>query len=86
MLEMMMKLQLTAGAAMPTLSTLKTYIMREGGNGATIVLVVFAVLFLVKQQIGKFIGFLIFAAIDFFAIGDPTRVVDALKAIWEMMV
>ncbi|EAC3455267.1 hypothetical protein VV27_15250 [Listeria monocytogenes] len=83
---MLNQMNLVIGAAMPSLGGLKGYIQTEGGNAATIVLVVFACFFLFKQQIGKFIGFLIFAGIVFFAIGNPSSVVNALKAIWETMV
>ncbi|WP_439443661.1 TcpD family membrane protein [Listeria aquatica] len=72
--------------ALPTLSGLKSYIQTEGGNGATIILVFFAVVFLFKQQIGKFLGFLIFAGITFFAIGNPTAIISAIKAIWDKVV
>ncbi|EUJ33143.1 hypothetical protein MFLO_04350 [Listeria floridensis FSL S10-1187] len=43
--------------ALPSLNGLKNYIQTEGGNGATIILVIFAIVFFFKQQIGKFFGF-----------------------------
>ena len=73
------------GAGLPTLNGITSWIKTEGGNAATIVLVCFCVYFLFKQQFGKFVGFLVFAGIVFFSIGSPSSVVNALKAIWELM-
>ncbi|HBJ9162209.1 hypothetical protein HB885_11775 [Listeria seeligeri] len=79
-------LHLILGASLPTLGKVTNYIQTEGGNAATIVLVIMAIFFLVRQKIGAFIGFLIFAGAVFFIIGDPGALIDGIKAFWEMLV
>ncbi|MBC6295782.1 hypothetical protein HCJ45_01420 [Listeria sp. FSL L7-1517] len=79
-------LHLILGAALPTLGKLTDYVKTEGGNAVTIVLVIMAIFFLVRQKIGAFIGFLIFAAVIFLTIGNPDLIIDGIKAVWEMVV
>ncbi|WP_088808932.1 MULTISPECIES: TcpD family membrane protein [unclassified Listeria] len=75
-----------AFGALPSLGGLTSYVSTETANAATIVLVVMAVVFLFKQQIGKFIGFIAFAAAVMWIIGDPNALISAIKAIWEKVV
>lgn len=79
-------LKMMLGASLPTLSPIVAWVKTEGGNAATIILIAFAVYFLFKKRIGEFIGFIIFSAIVFLAIGNPTSIINALKAIWETMI
>lgn len=75
----------TADAKMPTLGRLKDWIVEEGGNAVAIVLVGFAVFYLVKQSWGKLIGFLIVAAVVFFAVGNPESMLMNLESIADMV-
>ncbi|HBJ8795172.1 TPA: hypothetical protein LEN07_000928 [Listeria monocytogenes] len=79
-------LYLILGAALPTLGKLTDYMKTEGGNAVTIVLVIMAVFFLVRQKIGAFIGFLLFAGVVFLTIGNPELLINGIKAVWEMVI
>ncbi|GGJ77655.1 TcpD family membrane protein [Virgibacillus salexigens] len=74
-----------ASASLPTLGTLKDWIVEEGGNAVAIVLVGFAVFYLVKQSWGKLIGFLIVAAVVFFAVGNPEGMLQNLESIADVV-
>lgn len=74
-----------AAGSLPTLGRLKDWIVEEGGNAVAIVLVGFAVFYLVKQSWGKLIGFLVVAAIVFFAVGNPEAMLQNLESIAEVV-
>lgn len=73
-------------ASLPTLGVLKDWIVEEGGNAVAIVLVGFAVFYLVKQSWGKLIGFLIVAALVFFTVGNPEGMLRNLESIADIVV
>lgn len=77
--------QLFIYTQLPTLGKLKTWIVEEGGNAVAIVLVGFAVFYLVKQSWGKLIGFLLVAAIVFFAVGNPEGMLSNLQSVAEVV-
>ncbi|MBC1565052.1 TcpD family membrane protein [Listeria booriae] len=81
----MEKLQLIVGAGLPSFSGIADYAKTEGGNAVTIILIVLAVIFLFKQQFGKFITFALFGGLVYFMIGNPTTFLNMFKAIWNVV-
>ncbi|WP_420912512.1 TcpD family membrane protein [Listeria floridensis] len=39
-----------------------------------------------NNKLGNFLAFLIFAGVIFFAIGNPTSIISAIKSVWNMVV
>ncbi|EPY9329939.1 TcpD family membrane protein [Listeria monocytogenes] len=72
-------------AAAPSLGSATNYIQTEGGNALTIILIIFAVIFLAKQQIGKMVFFLGVAGLVFFVIGNPDSLMNGIKSIWDFI-
>lgn len=72
--------------SLPTFGRLKDWFVEEGGNAVAIVLVGFAVFYLVKQSWGKLIGFLVVAALVFFTVGNPENMLRNLESIAEIIV
>lgn len=81
-----MKTYLAVGAGLPSLNFLKDYISDEATSAATIVLFVLSVIYLCKQQIGKFIMFLGFAAFVLFVLSSPESVISGIKALWQQVI
>lgn len=71
--------------SLPTLGRLQDWVVTEGGNAVAIVLVGFAVFYLVKQSWGKLIGFLVIAALVFFTVGDPEGMLSNLESLAEIV-
>lgn len=72
-------------ANLPTLDGFTGWAQSEGGNAVTIVLVGFAVFYLIRQSWGKLIGFVVIAALVFFIVGDPEGMLSNIQGFWEMM-
>lgn len=70
----------------PTLAGLMQWVKTEAGNALTLVLILFAVNYLFKQQIGKMIGLFLLSGLVFFVIGKPDSVMKAVQAIFNMVV
>ncbi|WP_173918959.1 TcpD family membrane protein [Halobacillus sp. Marseille-Q1614] len=68
---------------LPTLDGIEDWAVNEGGNAVAIVLVIFAVFYLVRQSWGKLIGFMIIAALVFFAVGNPDGMLENIEGIWR---
>ncbi|NPC90847.1 hypothetical protein HOO54_01335 [Bacillus sp. WMMC1349] len=77
----MMNFYYVLGASLPSLGDLKTWVTTEGGNAVAIVLVLFGVYYLFKQDIGRLIGFFVAGAFVFFAVGNPERLLGQLAEI-----
>ncbi|MCY9399779.1 TcpD family membrane protein [Bacillus haynesii] len=77
----MMNLLPILGASLPTLGDLKSWVTTEGGNAVAIVLVIFGVFYLFKQDIGRLIGFVVAGAFVFFAVGSPERLLGQLAEL-----
>ncbi|MFG6150613.1 TcpD family membrane protein [Halobacillus sp. B23F22_1] len=80
LLEMMNYLVL---GSLPTLDGIESWIVNEGGNAVAIILVGFAIFYLVRQSWGKLIGFMLIAALVFFAVGNPDTMLTNIEGIWR---
>ncbi len=69
--------------SLPTLDGLVGWVVNEGGNAVAIILVGFAVFYLAKQSWGKLIGFMVVAALVFFAVGNPESMLENMEGIWR---
>lgn len=72
-------------AALPTLDGLVSWVINEGGNAVAIILVGFAIFYLAKQSWGRLIGFLMVAALVFFAVGNPEGMLENMETIWRQV-
>jgi hypothetical protein len=72
--------------ALPTLGGVRDWVVTEGGNAVAIGLVVFSVFFLFKQQIGRFVGFIVVAGVVFFAVGSPETMLNTLREFGDILV
>ncbi|MDT9027510.1 TcpD family membrane protein [Rossellomorea yichunensis] len=72
--------------SLPTLSGVRDWVVTEGGNAVAIGLVVFSVFFLFKQQIGRFLGFILVAGVVFFAVGSPESMLNSLKEVGNILI
>ncbi|MHC5250707.1 TcpD family membrane protein [Enterococcus sp. HY326] len=70
---------------MPSLSGFLTWVKTEGGNAIWIVLVVFAVRYLWKQDWGKMVGFMVAAGAAYFVVQNPNVVSSALSKVAELL-
>ncbi|MEM4997435.1 TcpD family membrane protein [Priestia sp. SB1] len=74
------------GAGMPTLNGVSQWIQTEGGNALTIVLVLFSIMYAIRQSWGKLIGFLLLAGLVFFTIGSPDRILSVFSGIGNKII
>lgn len=72
--------------SLPTLGGVRDWVVTEGGNAVAIGLVVFSVFFLFKQQIGRFLGFIVVSGIVFFAVGNPENMLNSLKELGNILI
>jgi hypothetical protein len=76
----------SVGAGLPSLGGISQWIQTEGGNALTIVLVIFSVMYAIRQSWGKLIGFLLLAGLVFFTIGNPTRILDVFSGVGSKII